>query len=132
VKPQDYEIVIRPLTKAEGGGFGTTVPGLPGCMSDGDTPQEALDNVCDAIACWIEASREMGRPVPSRSGRRPEGRVHEIKEVLSFMGLRLGMVRQAAKSPGHGCKLRGSSHLPHPGWRPEKEMTKKLEQELLG
>jgi predicted RNase H-like HicB family nuclease len=62
VKPQDYEIVIRPLTEAEGGGFGATVPELPGCMSDGESPQEALDNVYDAIACWIEACEEMGRP----------------------------------------------------------------------
>lgn len=64
MKPQDYEIIIRPLTEAEGGGFGATVPALPGCMSDGETPQEALENVYDAIACWIEACKEMGRPVP--------------------------------------------------------------------
>jgi predicted RNase H-like HicB family nuclease len=64
VKPHDYEIVIRPLTGEEGGGFGAMVPELPGCMSDGGTPQEALENVYDAIACWIEACREMGRPVP--------------------------------------------------------------------
>ncbi|MEA3011045.1 MAG: hypothetical protein QOJ91_2737 [Sphingomonadales bacterium] len=64
MKPHDYEIVIRPLTGEEGGGFGAMVPELPGCMSDGGTPQEALENVYDAIACWIEACREMGRPVP--------------------------------------------------------------------
>jgi antitoxin HicB len=64
MKPQDYQIVIRPLTEAEGGGFGATVPELPGCMSDGETPQEALENVYDAIGCWIEACKEMGRPVP--------------------------------------------------------------------
>ena len=64
VRPQDYEIVIRPLTEAEGGGFGATVPELPGCMSDGETPQEALESVYDAIACWVEAAQEMGRPVP--------------------------------------------------------------------
>ncbi len=64
MKPQDYEIAIRPLTEAEGGGFGATVPELPGCMSDGETPQEALENVYDAIACWVEAAQEMGRPVP--------------------------------------------------------------------
>jgi predicted RNase H-like HicB family nuclease len=64
VKPQDYEILIRPLTEGEGGGFGATVPELPGCMADGESPQEALANVYDAIACWIEACEEMGRPVP--------------------------------------------------------------------
>ena len=64
MKPQDYEIVIRPLSEEDGGGFLATVPELPGCMSDGETPQEALENVYDAIICWMEATREMGRPVP--------------------------------------------------------------------
>lgn len=63
MKPQDFQIVIRPLTEDEGGGFGAIVPELPGCMSDGETPHQALENVYDAIACWIEACREMGRPV---------------------------------------------------------------------
>lgn len=33
-------------------------------MSDGETPQEALENVLDAINCWIEAAGKMGRAVP--------------------------------------------------------------------
>jgi len=33
-------------------------------MSDGETPQQAIDNVMDAITCWIEAAEEDGRPVP--------------------------------------------------------------------
>jgi predicted RNase H-like HicB family nuclease len=65
VKPQDYEVDIFPLSAEDGGGFAAVVPELPGCRSDGDTPQEALDNAYDAIACWIEAAREMGRVVPA-------------------------------------------------------------------
>lgn len=61
---QDYEIHIRPLSEEDGGGYLATVPELPGCMSDGETPQQALENVFDAINCWIEAAREMGRAVP--------------------------------------------------------------------
>lgn len=64
MKPQDYEVVIRPLSPDEGGGFLATVPELAGCKSDGATPQEALENVYDAIGCWMEAAKEMGRPVP--------------------------------------------------------------------
>ena len=64
MKPQDYEVVIRPLADEEGGGYLAAVPELPGCKSDGATPQEALDNVYDAIGCWMEAAKEMGRPVP--------------------------------------------------------------------
>jgi len=64
MKPQDYEIRIRPLIEKDGGGYLAEVPELPGCMSDGETPQEALENVYDAIVCWMEAAEEMGRPVP--------------------------------------------------------------------
>jgi len=64
MNPQDYEVDIRPLTAEEGGGFQAIVPELSGCMSDGETPQEALENAYDAIACWIEAAQEMGRAVP--------------------------------------------------------------------
>jgi antitoxin HicB len=58
--PSDYPVLIRPLTAADGGGFVALVPDLPGCISDGKTPQEALANVQDAIVCWIEAAGEMG------------------------------------------------------------------------
>ena len=49
---------------ADGGGWLAEVPELPGCMSDGESPQEAVENVMDAIACWIEAAEEDGRPAP--------------------------------------------------------------------
>jgi antitoxin HicB len=59
-----YRITLRPLSTEEGGGWLAEVPQLSGCMSDGETPQEAVENVMDAIACWIEAAEEDGRPVP--------------------------------------------------------------------
>ena len=60
-----YRIALRPLAAVDGGGWLAEVPERPGCMSDGDTPQQALDNVMDAIACWIEAAEEDGRNVPT-------------------------------------------------------------------
>jgi predicted RNase H-like HicB family nuclease len=63
----DYPVLIEPLTLEDGGGFVALVPDLPGCMSDGDTPEEALTNVRDAIASWIEEARALGRPVPPPS-----------------------------------------------------------------
>ena len=48
----------------EDGGFAVTVPSLPGCISEGDTYEEALANVKEAIAAWIEVSREYGDEVP--------------------------------------------------------------------
>lgn len=64
MRPQDYEVDIGPLSEADGGGFTGVAPELPGCRSDGATPAEALANTYDAIACWLEAAEEMGRPVP--------------------------------------------------------------------
>lgn len=65
---EHYPIVIEPLPVEEGGGFVAVVPDLPGCMSDGETQEEALVNARDAILCWIEAAQEHGRaiPIPSR------------------------------------------------------------------
>ena len=65
----EYPILIAPLAAEDGGGFVATVPDLPGCMSDGETPREALSNVQDAFESWIEAAKDMGRDIPQRSRR---------------------------------------------------------------
>lgn len=65
----EYPVVVERLPVDEGGGFVATVPDLPGCMSDGDTPEEALANVQDAIATWIEAANDLGHSVPKPSRR---------------------------------------------------------------
>ena len=64
-----YPVVIQPLKDEDGGGFIATVPDLPGCMSDGETPEDALTNVQGAIEAWIEAAQEMGRKVPKPSAQ---------------------------------------------------------------
>lgn len=60
----NYEIKIRKLTEDEGGGWFAEIPMLPGCMSDGETVEEAIINVNDAKKGWIETSLELGRPIP--------------------------------------------------------------------
>jgi antitoxin HicB len=62
-----YPVIVSPLPEADGGGFVATVPDLPGCMSDGDTPEEAIANVLDAIEMWLEAAHDAGRAVPPPS-----------------------------------------------------------------
>ena len=64
-----YTILIEPLSDDDGGGFLATVPDLPGCMSDGETPEEAAVNVQDAILAWLESAQEMGQPIPEPSRR---------------------------------------------------------------
>ena len=67
-----YPVVITPLSVEDGGGFAATVPDLPGCMSDGETPEEALHNVLDAIDSWIEMAEELGHSLPEPSMRRAQ------------------------------------------------------------
>jgi antitoxin HicB len=64
-----YPVVVQPLKDEDGGGFIATVPDLPGCMSDGETPEEALTNVQGAIEAWIEAAQDMGHTVPEPSAQ---------------------------------------------------------------
>ena len=61
---EEYPITIRPLTLAEGGGFLATFPDLPGCLADGETPEEALNDARGAFDCWIAAHIADGRPIP--------------------------------------------------------------------
>lgn len=63
----DYPFTIRPLSDEDGGGYLIEFPDLPGCMSDGDTIEEALANGADAMHGWIEAMRAAGREIPPPS-----------------------------------------------------------------
>ena len=62
-----YPVLIEPLSEEDGGGFLATVPDLPGCMSDGETPAEAIENVQDAIEEWLDLARKLGREIPVAS-----------------------------------------------------------------
>jgi predicted RNase H-like HicB family nuclease len=60
----NYDIVLRQLNDDEGGGWFAEIPLLPGCMSDGETPEEALKNINDAKKCWIEVALQHHDNIP--------------------------------------------------------------------
>jgi predicted RNase H-like HicB family nuclease len=64
MEDREYRVLVKPLSNEDGGGYLAYVPDLPGCVSDGATDAEAIANVYDAVAAWIERAREMGRPIP--------------------------------------------------------------------
>lgn len=68
----EYPFAIRPLSAEEGGGYLIEFPDLPGCMSDGETIEEAIANGQDAKGCWIGAMKEAGRPIPPPSAEPAE------------------------------------------------------------
>jgi antitoxin HicB len=61
----DYPFEIRPLSKDEGGGYAITFPDLPGCCSDGATPEEAMNNGRDALESWLAVAREFSDEPPT-------------------------------------------------------------------
>lgn len=58
----DYTVILDP--DEEGKGYTVTVPALPGCISEGDTVEEALENIKEAIELYLEMCREAGDPIP--------------------------------------------------------------------
>lgn len=49
--------------------FIVDVPELPGCMADGATATEALENAEQIIQEWIETAEMLGREIPQPKGR---------------------------------------------------------------
>ena len=67
LNPEAYQFTVRPLSKEEGGGFLVEYPDIPGCMSDGETVEEAIANGREALRDCIDVFRETGRKLPKPS-----------------------------------------------------------------
>ena len=59
-----YQFTVRPLSKEEGGGYLVEYPDIPGCMSDGETIEEAIANGREALRDCVAVFQESGRKVP--------------------------------------------------------------------
>ena len=53
--------IIHP---AEEGGYWAEVPALPGCITEGDTMEELINNLQDAIKGWLEVANEIQKLDP--------------------------------------------------------------------
>ena len=62
-----YELII--YWSEEDNCFLVEVPELPGCMADGQTYRDAVNNVEVVIREWIETATELGRTIPEPKGR---------------------------------------------------------------
>ena len=60
------EVVIYP--DFQGGGFTAIIPSLPGCVTQGDTVEEAAAMAGDAAACYVDGMTDLGRPIPAPAG----------------------------------------------------------------
>jgi predicted RNase H-like HicB family nuclease len=60
-----YSVVIQPAPE---GGFWAFAPNLPGCLSQGETLEETMSNVKDAIVGYLAVLAEDGETIPDESG----------------------------------------------------------------
>ena len=69
----EYSVVVH---EAEEGGFWVEVPALPGCFSQGESVEEALGNVREAIAVYLEVRAE-----DDREGPGPQPAIARFKDI---------------------------------------------------
>jgi len=58
--------IVYELCEEPEGGFTISVPALPGCISFGETFEEAMSMVAEAKELWLEVAREKGFPIPEQ------------------------------------------------------------------
>lgn len=103
----NYDILIRPLPEEDGGGFVGYVPDLQGCMSDGDTPEEALRNTLEAMTEWLDLHNQTGRNIPEagsavkRGIKRQEALISAIHVLTETNGALQDHVEEVEKAMSH-------------------------------
>lgn len=65
MKLLSYRILLR---KEPEGGYTVIVPSLPGCVTYGDTIEEAIKMAKEAIELYIESLRQHGEEIPTEEG----------------------------------------------------------------
>jgi antitoxin HicB len=58
--------ILYELREEPEGGFTINVPALPGCISFGDTFEEAMTRIAEAMELWLEVAREQGFAIPAQ------------------------------------------------------------------
>lgn len=104
----------RRLTPDESGGYTATIQEFPGCIADGDSPNEALTNLEAAALSWIEAQLSLNQPIPEPialhgySGkialRIPRGLHKRVAEMASSDGVSINQFLTNALATFVGAK----------------------------
>ena len=65
MKVYDFKVFLEP--DEEVGGYTVSCPALPGCYTQGDTIDEALENIKEAILLCLEDMQAQNQPIPDMS-----------------------------------------------------------------
>jgi antitoxin HicB len=122
-----YRIELYP---ADEGGYVATIPDLPGCVTQGETPEEALKLIEDAKAAWISTALDQNLAIPqpasstSYSGklnvRMPKSLHRALVQAAETEGVSLNslIVYQLMRAISRGVSRR--SRKPSPASRHEQ------------
>jgi len=110
----DYPFTVRKLPLEEGTGYLTEVLDLNRCIADGETAEEAIHNLEDAIISWIKTAGELNRPIPLPSDdfysgkwviRTPKSLHRKLSELSKREGVSLNTLTVSLLSESVGTKL---------------------------
>lgn len=129
-----YSVKLTPISEEDGGGWLAEIPELKGCMSDGETPEEALKNVEEAKVAWISTAIKRGQTIPLPSSndddeysgkftlRLPKFLHKELsiaaqkddislnQYILSLVSLNYGKKSKSSESPKTSTRKTSKSH----------------------
>jgi antitoxin HicB len=71
-----YTVILEPET---GGGYSIHCPGLPGCHSQGNTVEESLANIKEAMLLVVDVLKDKKKPVPRENA---EIVTEELRQIL--------------------------------------------------
>ena len=117
---QQYAVFLRPLSQEEGGGWLAEIRDLPGCISDGETQEEALKNIEEAKKAWIVTALQRGLEIPlprqvedSYSGRltlrMPRTLHKKLARAAEEEGISLNQFILSLLSTGYGMLYENSA-----------------------
>ncbi len=61
----EYPMAVKRVSEEDGGGYVALAVDLKGCMGDGETPEEAVANLREAIIEWLDEARRLNREIPA-------------------------------------------------------------------
>lgn len=111
----EYQFTVRPLTKEEGGGYLVEYPDIPGCMSDGETIEEAISHGREALRDCLAVFKESGRKAPKPSieaaqwrQRLPRTLYSKLTKQAEMEGVSINSFVTAVIAEAIGSKMAGT------------------------
>lgn len=68
-----YRVTLYP---SDEGGYAVEIPELPGCISQGETVEDAINMIQDAKICWLESALEDGIEIPEPAPQEYSGKLN--------------------------------------------------------